>query len=76
MTPPPPPPDDNPLEEANVWCDILKLEGRKHSNLVAEGFVNHLKKSIDSTLYEVLNSQRFISQFNINYVFLSEPPQL
>ena len=70
------PPDDNSLEEANVWCEILKLEERKHSNLVAEGFVNHLKKTTDSALYEVLNPQRFISQFNINYVFLSKPPQL
>ena len=49
------PPPDNPLEEPNIWCEILKLEGRKHSNQVAEGFVHFLKKSIDSTLYEVQN---------------------
>ena len=40
------PPHHNPIEEPNIWCDIMKLEGRKHSNLVADGFVNWLKKQL------------------------------
>ena len=48
------PPHHNPIEEPNIWCDIMKLEGRKHSNIVADGFVNWLKKTIDSTLHEVI----------------------
>ena len=48
------PPHDNPIEEPNIWCDIMKLEGKKHSNLVADGFVNWLRKTIDSIVHEVL----------------------
>ena len=49
-----------PLKSPNIWCDIMKLEGRKHSNLVADVFVNWLRKTIDSTLHEVL-IKHFIS---------------
>ena len=54
------PPDDNPIEEANIWAEILKLEGRQWENKVAEGFQTWLKKSIDSSLYEVQNITIFI----------------
>ena len=54
------PPDDNPLQEPNVWCSILKLEGRVHQNNVAEGMENWLKKNIDSSLFEVQTKCLFI----------------
>ena len=54
------PPPDNPLEEPNIWCEILKLEGRQHENRVAEGFQTWLKKSLDCSLFEVQNTSNFI----------------
>ena len=47
------PPDGDPLEEANIWVEILKLEPRKTNNRIAEGFANWLKTNMDSTLHEV-----------------------
>ena len=44
---------ENPIEEPNIWCEILKLEGHLHENKVAEGFQTWLKKTIDSSLFEV-----------------------
>ena len=41
-----PPPADNPLEEPNIWCEILKFEGHHHENKVAEGFQTWLKKQL------------------------------
>ena len=54
------PPPDNPLEEPNIWCTILKLEGRQHENAVAEGFQNWLRKNLDCSLFEVLQKKCFI----------------
>ena len=47
------PPPGDPLEEANIWVEILKLEPRKTNNKIAEGFANWLKANMDSTLHEV-----------------------
>ena len=47
------PPAGDPLEEANIWVEILKLEPRKTNNRIAEGFANWLKTNMDSTPHEV-----------------------
>ena len=47
------PPAGDPLEEANIWVEILKLEPRKTNNRIAEGFANWLKANMDSTPHEV-----------------------
>ena len=47
------PPPDDPLEEQNIWCEMLLLEGRKTNNKIAEGFVWWLDKNLDSTIHEV-----------------------
>ena len=62
------PPADNPLEEPNIWCEILKLEGCHHENKVAEGFQKWLKKTIDSSLFEV---QRNMYLFLLIYILTS-----
>ena len=46
-------PPDDPLEEQNIWCEMLLLEGRKTNNRIAEGFVWWLDKNLDSTIHEV-----------------------
>ena len=43
----------DPLEEANIWVEIMKLEPRKTKNRIAEGLANWLKTNLDSTLLEV-----------------------
>ena len=65
------PPADNPLEEPNIWCEILKLEGHHHENKVAEGFQTWLKKTIDSSLFEV---QRNMYLFLLIYILTSYFP--
>ena len=40
------PPPDDPLEEQNIWCEMLLLEGRKTNNKIAEGFVWWLDKTL------------------------------
>ena len=62
------PPAHNPLEEPNIWCEILKLEGHHHENKVAEGFQTWLKKTIDSSLFEV---QTNMYLFLIIYILTS-----
>ena len=47
------PPPDDPLEEQNIWCEMLLLEGRKTNNRISEGFVWWLDKNLDSTIHEV-----------------------
>ena len=47
------PPPDDPLEEQNIWCEMLLLEGRKTNNRIAEGFVWWLDKNLYSTIHEV-----------------------
>ena len=47
------PPAGDPLEEANIWVEIMKLEPRKTNNRIAEGFANWLRTNMDSTLHEV-----------------------
>ena len=47
------PPTDDPLEEQNIWCEMLLLEGRKTNNKIAEGFVWWLDKNLDATIHEV-----------------------
>ena len=47
------PPPDDPLEEQSIWCDIMKLEGRKTNNKIADGFVNWCKTNMDSIVLEV-----------------------
>ena len=47
------PPPDDPLEEQNIWCEILLLEGRKTNNKIADGFVWWLDKNLDATIHEV-----------------------
>ena len=47
------PPPDDPLEEQNIWCEMLLLEGRKTNSKIAEGFAFWLDKNLDSTIYEV-----------------------
>ena len=47
------PPPDDPLEEQNIWCEMLLLEGRKTKNKNAEGFVRWLDKNLDATIHEV-----------------------
>ena len=47
------PPPDDPLEEQNIWCEMLLLEGRKTNNKIAEGFVWWLDKNLDATIHEV-----------------------
>ena len=64
----PPLPADNPLEEPNIWCEILKFEGHHHENKVAEGFQTWLKKTIDSSLFEV---QRNMYLFLLIYILTS-----
>ena len=51
--PPAPTPPDDPLEEPNVWCEILKLEGRVSNNKIADGFIWWLEKNQDTVIYEV-----------------------
>ena len=48
-----PTPPDDPLEEPNVWCEILKLEGRVSNNKIADGFIWWLEKNQDTVIYEV-----------------------
>ena len=62
------PPAHNQLAEPNIWCEILKLEGRHHENKVAEGFLTWLKKTIDSSLFEV---QTNMYLFLIIYILTS-----
>ena len=47
------PPPDDPLEEQSIWCEIMKLEGRKTNNKIADGFVNWCKTNMDSIVLEV-----------------------
>ena len=47
------PPPDDPLEEQNIWCEMLLLEGRKTNNKIAEGFVWWLDKNLDATIHKV-----------------------
>ena len=47
------PPPDDPLEEQNIWCEMLLLEGRKTNNKIAEGFVWWLDRNLDATIHEV-----------------------
>ena len=47
------PPPNDPLEEQNIWCEMLLLEGRKTNNKIAEGFVWWLDKNLGSTIHEV-----------------------
>ena len=47
------PPPDDPLEQQNIWCEMLLLEGRKTNNKIAEGFAFWLDKNLDSTIHEV-----------------------
>ena len=47
------PSPDDPLEEQNIWCEMLLLEGRKTNNKIAEGFVWWLDKNLDATIHEV-----------------------
>ena len=58
------PPENNPLEEPNIWATILKLEGRVHENKVAEGFQNWLRKTLDSSLFEVQEMYLYFSTTN------------
>ena len=51
--PPAPTPTDDALEESNVWCEILKLEGRVSNNKIADGFIWWLEKNQDTVIYEV-----------------------
>ena len=50
-----PPPPDDPIEDQNIWCEMLLLEGRKTNNKIAEGFAFWLDKNLDSTIHEVKN---------------------
>ena len=47
------PTTEDPLEPPNIYCDMLKLEGRVSNNLKAEGLNSWLIKNYDSALYEV-----------------------
>ena len=47
------PPPDDPLEEQDIWCEMLLLEGRKTNNKIAEGFVWWLDKNLDATIHKV-----------------------
>ena len=47
------PPPDDPLEDQSIWCEIMKLEGRKTNNKIADGFVNWCKGNMDSIVLEV-----------------------
>ena len=52
--PPAPTPTDDALEGPNVWCEILKLEGRVSNYKIADGFIWWLdKKNQDTVIYEV-----------------------
>ena len=66
------PPADNPLEEANIWTTIPKLEGRVHENKVSEGFQNWLRKNIDCSLFKVqifsLLPNSNLKQMHFNYL--------
>lgn len=57
------PPPDDPLEDANVWAEILLLEGRRTNNQIAEGLVLWLNKHQDSTIHEVTFCCIYISFF-------------
>ena len=62
-----PPPAENPIEEPNIWCEILKLDGHLHENKMAEGFQTWLKKTIDSSLFEVQrNMYLFFTHLHFN----------
>ena len=47
------PTTEDPLEPPNIYCEMLKLEGRVSNNLKAEGLNSWLIKNYDSALYEV-----------------------
>ena len=61
------PPEEDPLEEQNIWAEILKLEGRQSCNRIAEGFVYWLDKNMDSTVYEV----KIFFIYNLAFLHLS-----
>ena len=47
------PPPDDPLEEQNIWCEMLLLECRKTNNKIADRFVWWLDKNLDAIIHEV-----------------------
>ena len=59
------PPAGDPLEEANIWVEILKLEPRKTNNRIAEGFANWLKANMIQHSMRLLNYPLFTNLVKI-----------